>query len=109
MLSNRLPSALAIAELAYFQPDLRKIKMAVHNEKETTRYLLDDSATAVQVVGVFFTEGKIYYDLIVPNGEGSFYRAAPLMRVDSIMVHGRDSRAPLQEFETEIPAYWLET
>jgi len=107
-MSNSLPSNLAINEVAYFQPDLRKIKIGRDKKTNKVRYLFDDTAIAVKVVGVYFTESKVYYDLIVPNGEGSFYSASPLRCVDSIMVQNSESRDPLRDNESEEPGWWHE-
>ena len=103
-----LPSKLAIGEIAYFQPDLRKIKLARDRDTQMTRYLLDDTATAVKIVGVSFTESKVYYDFVVPNGDGTFYNASPLRRVDSVMVLDKSAREPKGDNEDVEDGWWHE-
>lgn len=105
---NKFESSLAIGQLCYFQPDFRKIKIARHMATGNIRYLFDDSAIAVKVVGVCFTESKVYYDIVVPTGDGAFYNASPLMRIDSVMVQDAGSRAPLETFEEQEDGWWLQ-
>lgn len=72
---TKAPSKFQPGERAYFQPQISRI--------DGRTGLSDDSAIPVQVVGVKFAEGKVLYDIALPDGEGGFYTVLPLCNVDS--------------------------
>ena len=68
----------AVGDIAHFQPDVTKIDASTNKS--------DDSALPVKVMGVKFVEGKVLYDVAVPNGDGTFYVECPLREVDSFLL-----------------------
>lgn len=76
-----------VGEIAYFQPMMTKIVWSFEHQN----YSIGVDAIPVRIVGVTFTPSKVLYDIALPDGDGGYYEARPLMRVDSYFVHGKES------------------
>lgn len=74
-----------IGEIVYFQPVVAKADGG----------FADESATPCRVCGAQVVNGKVLYDLELPNGEGGFYEPYPIRCVDSYFVLANpDARPP---------------
>ena len=62
----------------YFQPVISRIDGRTGSS--------DDTAIPVLVEAVRHEEGKVFYDISLPNGEGGYYRQHPLRSVDSYFI-----------------------
>jgi len=70
---------------AFFQPNLSKLEWL----PDEGRYITDDSAIPVLVVGAKIDSMKVLYDVALPNHEGGFYTVYPLCNVDSLFIAAR--------------------
>lgn len=77
--SRQGPSRFAVHALAYFQPDLTKIR---------ADGTADATAIKCKIVGVTYTPGKVLYDIVVADSESKtgFYEAHPMLHVDSFFI-----------------------
>lgn len=62
----------------YFQPVIGRIDGRTGTS--------DDTAIPVLVEAVTGIDGKVLYDISLPNGEGGYYRNYPLRSVDSYFI-----------------------
>lgn len=71
-------SRFKVGERTAFQPCIRSIDFSDGTS--------DHTAIPCLVVGVCQAEGKVLYDIALPDGEGGFYMPYPLRSVDSVFL-----------------------
>lgn len=65
-------------DYTYFQPVISRIDGRTGSS--------DDTAIPVRIEAVTAKDGKVLYDIALPNGEGDYYSAYPLRSVDSYFI-----------------------